>query len=36
MTKYTWKGVSGDWNDASNWAPAGGPQKAKDSTIIYD
>ncbi len=21
MTSYTWKGVSGDWNTASNWTP---------------
>ena len=34
MTSYTWKGVSGDWNLASDWTPAGGPPKSKDSATI--
>ena len=34
MASYTWKGVSGDWNLASNWTPAGGPPKSKDSAKI--
>jgi hypothetical protein len=34
MTSYTWKGVSGDWNLASDWTPAGGPPKSTDSATI--
>ena len=34
MTSYTWKGVSGDWNLASNWTPAGGPPTAFDTATI--
>ncbi len=34
MTSYTWNGVSGDWNDASNWIPAGGPPTASDEATI--
>jgi hypothetical protein len=34
MTSYTWKGVSGDWNDPNNWTPAGGPPTASDSATI--
>ncbi len=34
MTSYTWKGVSGDWNDASDWTPSGGPPTASDSATI--
>ena len=34
MASYTWKGVSGDWNLASNWTPAGGPPKSTDSAKI--
>ena len=28
MTSYTWNGVSGDWNLASDWTPSGGPPTA--------
>jgi hypothetical protein len=34
MASYTWKGVSGDWNLASDWTPAGGPPKSTDSATI--
>jgi hypothetical protein len=34
MTKYTWTGVSGDWNVASDWTPAGGPPTNGDSATI--
>jgi fibronectin-binding autotransporter adhesin len=34
VASYTWKGVSGDWNDASDWTPAGGPPKASDEATI--
>jgi hypothetical protein len=34
VTSYTWKGVSGDWNTASNWTPTGGPPKSTDSATI--
>ena len=34
MTSYTWKGVSGDWNLASDWTPAGGPPKSTSSATI--
>ena len=34
MTSYTWKGVSGDWDLASDWTPAGGPPTASDSATI--
>ena len=34
MTSYTWTGVSGDWNLASNWTPAGGPPTAVDTATI--
>jgi len=30
MTSYTWKGVSGNWNDADNWTPVGGPPTSAD------
>src|SRR6516162_9063296 len=32
MTTYTWNGVSGDWNDASDWS--GGPPTASDAARI--
>jgi hypothetical protein len=34
MASYTWKGVSGDWNLAGDWTPAGGPPKSTDSATI--
>jgi fibronectin-binding autotransporter adhesin len=34
VTSYTWNGVSGDWNLASNWDPEGGPPTASDSATI--
>jgi hypothetical protein len=34
MTSYTWKGVSGDWNVASDWTPSGGPPRSTDSATI--
>ena len=34
MASYTWKGVSGDWNLASDWTPSGGPPKSTDSATI--
>ena len=34
MASYTWKGVSGDWNLASDWRPAGGPPKSTNSATI--
>jgi hypothetical protein len=34
MASYTWAGVSGDWNLASDWTPAGGPPKSTDSATI--
>ena len=34
MTSYTWNGVSGDWNLASDWTPAGGPPTSSDSAKI--
>jgi hypothetical protein len=34
MASYTWTGVSGDWNLASDWRPAGGPPKSTDSATI--
>jgi hypothetical protein len=34
MASYTWNGVSGDWNLASDWTPAGGPPTASDSATI--
>ena len=34
MASYTWKGVSGDWNLASDRTPSGGPPKSTDSATI--
>ena len=34
MTSYTWNGVSGDWNLAGNWTPAGGPPTTSDAATI--
>ena len=34
MASYTWKGVSGDWNLASDWTPASGPPTASDTATI--
>ncbi len=34
MTSYTWQGISGDWNNASNWTPSGGPPTSSDSATI--
>jgi hypothetical protein len=34
MTSYTWNGVSGDWSDASDWTPTGGPPTSTDSATI--
>jgi hypothetical protein len=34
MASYMWNGVSGDWNLASDWTPAGGPPTASDSATI--
>ena len=34
MTSYTWNGVSGDWNNANDWTPAGGPPTSSDSATI--
>jgi hypothetical protein len=34
MTSYTWNGVSGDWNLASDWTPSGGPPTASDTARI--
>ena len=34
MASYTWKGLSGDWNLASDWTPAGGPPTASDTAKI--
>ena len=34
MSSFTWKGVSGDWNLASDWTPAGGPPKSTNSATI--
>ena len=25
MTSYTWQGISGDWDNANDWSPSGGP-----------
>ncbi len=29
-TLYTWKGTDGNWNEATNWTPDGGPPMAGD------
>ena len=34
MTSCTWNGVSGDWNNGSNWTPSGGPPTSSDSAVI--
>jgi hypothetical protein len=34
VTAYSWTGVGGDWNDASDWTPAGGPPTPSDSAMI--
>ncbi len=34
MTTYTWNGISGDWDNGSNWTPSGGPPTSSDSAII--
>ena len=34
MTSYTWQGISGDWNNGSNWTPSGGPPTSSDTATI--
>jgi hypothetical protein len=34
MTTYNWAGVSGDWNDAADWSPSGGPPTSADAAVI--
>ena len=34
MTSYTWQGISGDWDNANDWSPSGGPPTSSDSATI--
>ncbi len=34
MTSYTWQGFSGDWSNANDWTPSGGPPTSSDSATI--
>ena len=33
-TSYTWQGISGDWNNANDWTPSGGPPTSSDLATI--